>query len=166
MFIVALFALAKTWKQPKYPSRDELIKNLWYLCIQFSSVAQSCLTICKHIDYSTPGLPVHHQLLEFTKLMSIESVIPSNPLIFSCPLLLLPSGIPSIKVFSNESVLRIRWLKHWNFSCHYLKMKIKKITVKEREKKISSLKNFFGGWDGVGWLDQFFSVAAHRLLLL
>ena len=116
MFIVALFALAKTWKQPKYPSRDELIKNLWYLCIQFSSVAQSCLTICKHIDYSTPGLPVHHQLLEFTKLMSIESVIPSNPLIFSCPLLLLPSGIPSIKVFSNESVLRIRWLKHWNFS--------------------------------------------------
>ena len=48
--------------------------------------------------------------------MSIESVIPSNHLIFSCPLLLLPSIFPSIKVFSNESVLRIRWPKYWNFS--------------------------------------------------
>ena len=116
MFIVVLFAIAKTWKQPKYPSGDELIKNLWYLCIQFSSVAQSCPTICKPIDYSTLGLPVHHQLPEFTKLMSTESVIPSNHLIFSCPLLLLPSVIPSIKVFSNESVLHIRWLKYWSFS--------------------------------------------------
>ena len=48
--------------------------------------------------------------------MPIESVIPSNHLIFSCPLLLLPSIFPSIKVFSNESVLRIRWPKYWNFS--------------------------------------------------
>ena len=50
------------------------------------------------------------------KLMSIESVMPSNHLIPYCPLLLLPSIFPSIRVFSNESVLHIRWPKHWSFS--------------------------------------------------
>ena len=50
------------------------------------------------------------------KLMSIESVMPSNHLIFCCPLLLLPSVFPSISIFSNESVLRIRWPKYWSFS--------------------------------------------------
>ena len=50
------------------------------------------------------------------KLMSIESVMPSNHLILCCPLLLLPSIFPSIKVFSNESVLHIRWPKYWSFS--------------------------------------------------
>ena len=50
------------------------------------------------------------------KLMSIESVMPSNHLILCCPLLLLPSTFPSIRVFSNESVLRIRWSKVWSFS--------------------------------------------------
>ena len=50
------------------------------------------------------------------KLMSIESVMPSNHLVFCCPLLLLPSILPSIKVFSNEPVLRIRWPKYWSFS--------------------------------------------------
>ena len=59
-----------------------------------------------------PGLPVHHQL----KLMSIESVMPSSHLILCRPLLLLPSVIPSIRVFSSESVLRIRWPKYWSFS--------------------------------------------------
>ena len=63
-----------------------------------------------------PGFPVHHQLPELLKLMSIESVMPSNQLILCCPLLLLPSVFPSIKVFSNESVLHIRWIKHWSFS--------------------------------------------------
>ena len=68
------------------------------------------------MDYSTPGLPVHHQLPEFTQLMSIESVTPSNHLIFCCPLLLLPAIFPSIRVFSNESALHIRWPKYWNSS--------------------------------------------------
>ena len=84
--------------------------------IQFSSVAQSCLTLCDPGDRSTPGLPVHHQLLESTQLMSIESVMPSSHLILCRPLLLLPSIFPSIRVFSNESVLRIRWPKYWSFS--------------------------------------------------
>ena len=65
------------------------------------------------MDCSTPGLPVHHQLL---KLMSIESVMPSNHLILCHPLLLLPLIFPSNWVFSNESVLCIRWPKYWRFS--------------------------------------------------
>ena len=57
-----------------------------------------------------------HYLLEFAKIMSIELVIPSNHLILCHPLLLLPSIFPSIRVFSNESVLLIRWPKYWSFS--------------------------------------------------
>ena len=77
--------------------------------VQFSSVAQSCLTLCDPMNCSTPGLPVHHQLLEFTQTYDQESVIPSNHLILSCPLLLLPSIFPSITVFSNDSAFSIRW---------------------------------------------------------
>ena len=68
------------------------------------------------MDCSTPGLPVHHQLPELLKHMSIESVMPSNDFILCCPLLLLPSIFPSIRVFSDESVLPIRWPKYWSFS--------------------------------------------------
>ena len=68
------------------------------------------------MNRSTPGLPVHHQLLEFTQTHVIESVIPSNHLILCRPLLLLPSIFPSISVFSNESALCIRWPKYWSFS--------------------------------------------------
>ena len=78
-----------------------------------SSVAQSCLTLCDPVDCSMPGLPVHHQLL---KLMSTESVMPANHLILCHPLLLLPSIFPSIRIFSNESALCIRWPKYWSFS--------------------------------------------------
>ena len=86
------------------------------LPFQFSSVAQSCPTLCDPMDCSTPGLPVHHQLLESTKPMSAESVMPCNHLILCRPLLLLPSIFPSLRVFSNESALRIRWPKFWSFS--------------------------------------------------
>ena len=71
------------------------------------------------MDCSTPGFPVHRQLWELAhrlKLMSIESVMPYNHLILCCPLRLLPSVFPSTRVFSNESVLRIRWPKYWSFS--------------------------------------------------
>ena len=67
------------------------------------------------MDCSIPGFPVHHQLQSLLKLMSMESVMPSNHLILCRPLL-LPSIFPSIRVFSNESVLHIRWPKYWNFS--------------------------------------------------
>ena len=63
-----------------------------------------------------PGFPVHHQLPELLKLMSIESVMSSNHLILCHPLLLLPSIFPTIRVFSNESALHSRWPKYWSFS--------------------------------------------------
>jgi len=63
-----------------------------------------------------PGFPVYHQLPEPLKLMSIELVMPSNHLILCRPLLLPPSIFPSIRVFSSESVLHIRWPKYWSFS--------------------------------------------------
>ena len=72
-------------------------------------------SLCDPMDCSTPGLPVHHQLLEPLKLLSIELVMPSNHLILCRPLL-LPSVLPSIRVFSNETVLCIRWPKYWSFS--------------------------------------------------
>ena len=83
---------------------------------QFSSVAQSCLTFCDPMDCSTPGVHVHHQLLKLvqTHVHRVSDAIqPSQP---CCPLLLLPSIFPSIRVFSNESVLHIRWPKYWSFS--------------------------------------------------
>ena len=84
--------------------------------LQFSSVAQSCLTVCNPIDHSTPGLPVHHQLLEFTQTHVHWVSDAINHLIHCYPLILLPSICPSIRVFSNESVLHIRWPKYWSFS--------------------------------------------------
>ena len=86
-----------------------------FTSVKFSSVAQSCPTLRNPMDHSTPGLPVHHKLPEFTKLMSTESVMPSNHLILCRPLLLL-SIFPSIGVFSNELVFCFRWPKYWSFS--------------------------------------------------
>ena len=63
-----------------------------------------------------PGFPVHHQLQSLLKVMSIKSVMPYNHLILCRPIPLLPSIFPSIRVFSNESVLYIRWPMYWSFS--------------------------------------------------
>ena len=68
------------------------------------------------MNRSMPGLPVHQNSQSLLKLMSIESVMPSNHLILCCPLLLLPPISPSIRVFSNESSLRMRWPKDRSFS--------------------------------------------------
>ena len=68
------------------------------------------------MNHGRPGLPVHHQLPEFSKLISIESVMPSSHLILCHPLLLLPPIPSSIRVFSNESTLCMRWSKYWSFS--------------------------------------------------
>ena len=83
-----------------------MAKNSW---VQFSSVAP---TLCKLMNHSMPDLPVHQNSRSLPKLMYIESVTPSNHLIFCHPLLLPPSIFPSIRVFSNESVLHIRWPKY------------------------------------------------------
>ena len=80
--------------------------------LQFSSVAQSCPTLCNPTDY-TLSITNSWSLL---KRMSIELLMPSNHLILCRPVLLLPSVFPSIRVFSIESVLCIRWPKYWSFS--------------------------------------------------
>ena len=102
------------------PPGMEIFLPQWSLInssVHFSSVAQLCPTLCDPMDCSMAGLPVYHQLLEFTqKLTSIELVMASNHLILCRPLLLLPSIFPSIRVFSNESALRTRWPKYWSFS--------------------------------------------------
>ena len=77
--------------------------------ISVSSVAQSCPTLCDPMNRSTPGLLIHHQLQSSLRLTSIKSLMPSSHLILCRPLLLLPPIPPSIKVFSNESTLCIRW---------------------------------------------------------
>ena len=83
--------------------------------VQFSSVTQSCPTLCDPMNCSKPSLSITSSQ-SLLKLMSIELVMPSNHLVLCCPLLLLPSIFPSIRVFSKESVLRIRWPKYWSFS--------------------------------------------------
>ena len=84
--------------------------------VQFSSVAQSCPTLCDPMNCSTSGLPVRHQLLEFTQTPVHwvgDAIQPSHPL---SSLILLPPVPPSIRDFSNESCLRMRWPKYWSFS--------------------------------------------------
>ena len=84
--------------------------------VQFGPVTQSCPTLCDPMDCSMPGFPAHHQLLELTQTHVHQSATPSNHLVLCRPLLFLPSIFPSIKDFSNESVLHIRWPKYWSFS--------------------------------------------------
>ena len=87
-----------------------------FCCCHCFLVTWSRLTLCDLMDCSITGFPVFHIFWSLLKFMSTESVMPSNHLIFCCPLLLLPSIFPSLKIFSNESALHIRWPKYWNFS--------------------------------------------------
>ena len=87
------------------------IYSIYIRSVQFSSVAQLCPTLFNSMNRSTPGLPVHHKLLEFTQ----THVMPSSHLILCRPLLLLPPIPPSIRVFSNESTLCMRWPKYSEF---------------------------------------------------
>ena len=122
MFTVALFTIAKTWKLPKCPSRwmekEDVVHSIQWSIIQsfssvhFSSVSQSCLPLCDPMDCSTWASLSITNSWSLLKLMSIESVMPSNHLILCHSLLLLPSIFPSIRVFSNELVLHIRWPKY------------------------------------------------------
>ena len=84
--------------------------------VQLSSVAQSCLTSCDPMNHSMPGLPVHHQLPEFTKTHAhrvSDAIQPSHPLSPPSPLAPNPSQHQSL---SNEATLRMRWPKYWSFS--------------------------------------------------
>ena len=112
-------------KQEKINSNFENIETQTYRkyrllyfkgSVQFSSVAQSCPTLCEPMDCSMPGLPVYHQLPELTQTHVHWVSDAIQPSILCCSLLLPPSIFPSIRVFSNESALRIRWPKNWSFS--------------------------------------------------
>ena len=116
MFPAALFTIARTWKQPKCPVTNEWINkicNIYKWNIQFSRSIRL---------FATPWTVAHQASLSIInprsllKLMSIESVMPSSHLILCRPLLLLPPIPPSIRVFSNESTLPMRWPKYWSFS--------------------------------------------------
>ena len=139
MFTAALSRIAKTWKQPKCRSTEEWIKKMWYIYTmeyysainkneimpfaaiwmypsQFSSVAQSCLTLCDPMNCNTSGLPIRHQLLESTQThvhWVSDTIQPPHPLSSPSPPafnLLQHQGL------SNESVFHIRWPKYWSFS--------------------------------------------------
>ena len=97
--VFSIFGLISSW--------IEILKYIehmcWFSSVQFSHSLVS--ELCDLMNLSRPDLPVHHQLLDSLKLMSIGSAMPSNRLILCSPLLLLPSVFPSIMVFSNESIL-------------------------------------------------------------
>ena len=118
---------------PKYPKTVILFGNH---CCLFSSVSQSCPTLCEPMDYSLPGFPFYHQPLSLLKLMSVMS---STYLILCHPLLLLPSIFSSTRFFSNESALSIKWPKYWSFSFSI------------------SPSNEYSGWISfrIDWLDLF-----------
>jgi len=93
---------------------DSILKSSW---VQFSSVTQSCLTLCDPMDHTACQASLSNtNSWSPPKPMSIESLMPSNHLILCCPLFLLPSIFPSIRIFSNESALHFRWPKYWSFS--------------------------------------------------
>ena len=91
-------------------------ERMKFSSVQFTSITQSRSTVCNLMDCSTPGFLSITNSQSLLKLMSIESVMPSNHLILCLPLLLPSSILPSIRVISSESVLHIRWPKYWSFS--------------------------------------------------
>ena len=93
-----------------------LVKAFLVPSVQFSPVTQSCPTLCDPMDHSTPGLPIYHQLTEFTQTHVHRVGDAINNLILCHSVLLLPSIFPSIRAFSDESVLHIRWPKYWSFN--------------------------------------------------
>ena len=97
--------------------------NIAHYSVQFSSVDQSCPALFHPMNYSMPGLPVHHQLPEFTQTHVHPVGDAIQPSHLCRPLLLLPPIPPSTRVFSNESTIRMRWPKYWSFSFSIIRSK-------------------------------------------
>ena len=132
-------------------------------------VTQSCPTLCDPVDCSTPGLLVPHHLLK-PKYMSIASVMPSSHLILWCPLLLLPSVFPSIRDFSNESAVRIRWPKYWSFSINIspsnkysglISLRIDWFDLLAVQGTLMSLLQHHNSKASILWHSAFFMVSCH-----
>ena len=119
MSVAALIIIAKILETIKYPSSVGIVvypQIEIFSSVQLSSVAQSCPTLCDPMNRSTPDLPVHHQLLEFTQTHVHwvgDAIQPSHP---RSSLSSTAPTPPSIRVFSNESTLRMRRPKYWSFS--------------------------------------------------
>ena len=118
LFIISHNFVVRSWGRAQLDSSSSIHSVDWshFSSVWFSSVAQSCPTLCDLMNRSIPGFPVHHKLLEFTQTTSIDSVMLSSHLILCHHILLLPPIPPSIRVFSNESTLHMRWPKYWSFS--------------------------------------------------
>ena len=130
-----------------FPSPTHACMLSCFSSVQFSSVTQLCLTVCDPMNRSTPGLPVYHQLPEFTQThvhRVSDAIQPSHPL--SSPSL-LPPNPPSNTVFSNESTLHMRWPKYWSFSLSIIP-----------SKKIPGLISF-----RMDWLDLLASVMSNSV---
>ena len=145
--------------------------------VQFSWVTQSCPAFCDPMDCSTPGFPVHHQLSELTQThvhwvcghdmwCHIMLVMPSNHLIFCRHLLLLPSTFPSIRVFSNESVLCIRWPNYWSFSfsispsneySELISFRMDWLDLPAVQMTLKSLLQHYSSKESILWCSVFFS---------
>ena len=98
----------------RFPGLAHYPEKVFKDSVQFSSVAQSCPTLCDPMNRSMPGLPVYHQLPKFTQTHVHRVSDAIQHLILCRPLLLLPPIPPSVRVFSNESTLRMRWPKLGN----------------------------------------------------
>ena len=107
------FGLRESVKFPKDFGMWHEVAKVFFFSAQFTWVVSDS---SQPHGLRTPAFPVHHQLLKLLKLMSIKLVMPSNHRILCCPLLLLPLIFPSIRVFSSESVDRIRWSKYWSLT--------------------------------------------------
>ena len=117
------------------------------------------------MDCSTSGFPVHHSSRIFLRLMSIEPVMPSSHLFLYCPLLLLPSLFPSIRVFSYESALCIRWPKYWSFSIspskkysELISFRIDWLDLLEVQGTLKSLLQHHSSKASILWHSAFFTV--------
>ena len=132
------------------------LSKLQFSSVQFSSVAQSCPTLCDPMNRSTPGFPVHHQLLEFTQTYIhrvSDAIQPSHPLSSPSPPAPIP---PSIRVFSNESTLHMRWPKNWSFSFSIIPSKeIPGLISFEKWTKLQIVLNFISSAHRCPRLDWF-----------
>ena len=131
LFTATLFTIARSWKQPRCPLTDEWIKKLWYIDMMkyYSAMKRNKCRLVElrwinlepviHNEVGLqqqPGFPVLHLSWSLLKLTSIELAMISNHLVLCRPLLLLSSIFPSIRIFSKELALHIRWLKYRSFS--------------------------------------------------
>ena len=137
---------------------------------QFSSVTQSCPTLCDPMNRSTPGLPVHHQLPEFIQTHAHRVVVPFSHFILCRPLLLLSPIPPSIRVFSNESTLPMRWPKYWSFSFHIspsnehpglICFRMDWLDLLTVQGTLKSLLQHHSSKASIFWLSAFFTAQSH-----